>query len=47
VRGQLKDLSQSLTPKQEIMITLGVVYPQYWVVDLTTTKEIIFLTLAR
>jgi hypothetical protein len=34
-------------PKQKIMTTLGVVYPQYWVVDLTITKETIFLTLAH
>ncbi len=32
-------------PKQEIMITLGVVYPQYWVVDSTIAKETIFFTL--
>jgi hypothetical protein len=34
-------------PKQEIMTTLGVVYPQYWVVDLIAKKETIFLTLAH
>jgi hypothetical protein len=29
-------------PKQEIMIALGVVYPLYWIIDPTTTKEIFF-----
>ncbi len=42
----ISDLNMQF-PKQEFMTTLGVVYPQYWVVDLTTTKETIFLTLAH
>jgi len=29
-------------PEQEIMIALGVVYPQYWVVDLIGTKDFFF-----
>jgi hypothetical protein len=33
--------------KQKIMTTLGVVYPQYWVVDSTIVEETIFLTLAH
>jgi hypothetical protein len=34
-------------PKQDIVIALGVVYPQYWVVDPTATEQTFFLTLTR
>jgi hypothetical protein len=31
--------------EQEIMITLNVAYPQYWVVDSTIVEKTFFLTL--
>jgi hypothetical protein len=32
-------------PEQEIVTTLGVVYPQYWVVDLIVKEDFFFFSL--